>query len=196
MSVFAPLEPYMGYVKGPLGKVGIDLDKLKEDLDKYAEMLGPKYNEICTKNKLPPGVLLGIIIFVSSLILIVTQGYNMLCALVTCVNPMLNSLKAIEDSSPAAERAQQQWLTFWTVLAVYQTFEMFAGFILGMIPWYRTIRLAAFVFLQWDNQALTIYDRVFKPLLAKYRADIEEFIQHVSDQAKELGNEAMNAAKD
>ena len=103
-SAFAPLEPLVDKARPHLLKLGIDVDKIATDLDLYAEMMGPKYNEICKKNKLPPGVLLGIIIFFSSLILIITQGYNMLCALVTCVNPMLNSLKAIEDVTPESER--------------------------------------------------------------------------------------------
>jgi len=88
-------------------KVGIDLDKAKKDLDKLAGLYcGPKYAEICQKNKLPPGILLGIILFITSTILIVTQGYTMLCCLVTCVNPMFKSLKAIEDKSSNADANQ------------------------------------------------------------------------------------------
>ena len=72
------------------------------------------------------------------------KGYDILCTLITCVYPMWMSIKCIEsgDNSEASG-----WLCFWTVFGLFQTFELFFGFITYFIPYYSIIRLVFFLYL-------------------------------------------------
>jgi len=67
------------------------MDKVNEVASEFEKYAGhfPEFVEICKKYGLPPGlVMLGV--SATLLVLgIIMQGYNIVCALLTCVYPML-----------------------------------------------------------------------------------------------------------
>ena len=90
------------------------------------------------------------------------------------------------------------WLSYWCVFGVFQTVEMYIGFFLSYIPFYNLIRFTFFLFLMMPQTqgAKIIYSSVLKPLLVKYKPQIEEFIARVSEKASEASKEGMAFASD
>lgn len=155
--------------------------------------------EICKKYGLPPGMVLLGVSGVLVVLGIIMQGYNIVCALLTCVYPMLQSIKTIESDD---HEETNMWLCFWTVFGLFQTAEMFIGFILYFIPYYSIVRILFFMYLMMPQTqgARTLYTTVFRPALKKHQGAIKEFIEKVTDKASELQKEGMaagaNMAKD
>ena len=108
---------------------------------------------------------------------------------------MIASIRAIE--SPA-EDDDKNWLCFWTVFGIFQTVELFFGFILSFIPYYYWLRLAFFIFLMapQTNGAATMYEKVFKPLLEQHKDEIQKLITKAQSGASVIGEEAMKAGKE
>ena len=75
---------------------------------------------------------------------------------------------------------------------------MYIGFFLSYIPFYNLIRFTFFLFLMMPQTqgAKIIYSSVLKPLLVKYKPQIEEFIARVSEKASEASKEGMAFASD
>ena len=57
----------------------------------------PELMAICKKYNVPADLVLGGAIGVTLLVGIILQGYNIIIALLTCVYPMLMSIKTIES---------------------------------------------------------------------------------------------------
>ena len=107
---------------------------------------------------------------------------------------MWMSIQCIESGS---NQETSGWLSFWTIFGLFQTFEMFFFFITYLIPYYSLVRLAFFLYLMLPQfqGALTLYQAVFQPLLAKHKSEIQAFIQKIQTQADKIGGEAIAAAK-
>ena len=91
-----------------------------------------------------------------------------------------------------------KWLSFWTVFGLFQTVEMFIGFILAYVPYYSIVRIVFFVYLQapQTNGAQTLYKAVFQPFLKKHEKDIQAFVDSVQSKAAEAKAEMVNQAKE
>ena len=167
------------------------VNALSAEFEKYAGHF-PEFVDICKKYGLPPGmVLLGASGFLVVLGILM-QGYNIVCALLTCVYPMLQSVKTIESED---HEETNMWLCFWTVFGLFQTAELFFGFILYFIPYYSIFRILFFLYLMLPQTqgAKTLYTTVFRPTLKKYQPEIKAFIEKVTDKASELQKEGMAA---
>jgi hypothetical protein len=91
------------------------VQKVQDELDKFAQSF-PEYIDICKKYKAPPGLILGGVGFVVTLIGVYLQGYNIVCTLITCVYPMWMSIKSIESEDNVEASS---WLCFWTVFGLF-----------------------------------------------------------------------------
>lgn len=87
-------------------------------------------------------------------------------------------------------------MSFWTVFGCFSIVEMFFGFILNFIPYYSIIRIVFFVYLMAPQTkgAHTFYQVVLAPYLKAHEKEIEEFIKKVSEQAEEVGKQAVKEA--
>ena len=105
---------------------------------------------------------------------------------------MLQSIKTIENED---HEETNMWLCFWTVFGLFQTAELFIGFILYFIPYYSIIRILFFLYLMMPQTqgAKTLYTSVFRPALKKYQPQIKAFIDKVSEKASEAAKEGMAA---
>ena len=98
---------------------------------------------------------------------ILMHGYNIVCAVLTCVYPMMQSITAIEATD---DKVKQKWLSFWCVFGIFQTIEMFFGFLLNYIPYYSWVRIMFFIFLMHPttNGAQVLYESLFKKFLQEH----------------------------
>lgn len=126
------------------------------------------------------------------LLAIFIQGYNIVCALITCVYPMFMSIKCIEADD---NEETNMWLCFWTVFGIFQTAELFLGFIFYFIPYYSIVRIFFFLYLMLPQTqgAKTLYNTVFKPALTKHQDDIKKFIEKLTDKASDISKDAAAA---
>ena len=174
------------------------VEKVVAQLDEYANMM-PELVKVCKKYNIRPGQVLGAGGILVTILLILTKGYDVICALLTVVYPMISSIRAIESKD---ENDDKTWLCFWTVFGIFQTMELFFGFILNFIPYYSWVRLAFFIFLMapQTNGAHTLYVKYFAPFLIEHKDQIRGFVDKVksgaSDAASQAMKEAKNAAKE
>ena len=164
--------------------------KIETELNNFAKTQ-PEFVKQCEKYGVPPGMVLGGVLALLLIIGVITQGYAIICALLTCVYPMLCSIKTIEGDN---EDETTKWLSFWTVFGFFQIIEMFAGFILNFIPYYGLIRILFFLYLMapQTNGAFTFYSVVLKPYLRAHEKDIQAFIAKVQAQAEEAKKQGLN----
>merc|ERR1711934_136259 len=91
------------------------VDKARKELQKNAESI-PELMEVCKKYQLPPDLVLGGGCLVVLLGLVIFQGYNIVCALLTCVYPMICTIRTIESKN---EDDINTWLSFWCVFGIF-----------------------------------------------------------------------------
>ena len=122
----------------------------------FAESM-PELVKVCKDKGIRPAYVLAGVGSVVMVVGTIMKGYDIVCALLTCVYPMIWSIRAIE--SQGNEDDDKQWLCFWTVFGLFQTLELFVGFILAFIPYYSIIRLVFFVYLMHPatGGALVLY---------------------------------------
>ena len=183
--------------------------KVDEALDSYVEYI-PDLVKVCKKYKLPAGRVLGAILFVLTVVGIITQGYNIVCAVMTCVYPMLESIRTLEVQTQIAEKKMEdkktmdkndrditRWLSFWTVFGIFQTVEMFFGFVLAFIPYYYFLRIVFFWFLMSPtfNGAENLYITQIEPFLTAHEDEIKDFIEKCKTQAASIQEDAIDGAK-
>ena len=119
------------------------VQKVLDEFEKFAKNF-PEFVDICKKYGVPPGMVLAGAAGGLILLGILMQGYNIVCALLTCVYPMLMSIKTIESDD---NEETNMWLCFWTVFGIFQTAELFLGFIFYFIPYYSIVRIIFFLYL-------------------------------------------------
>ena len=126
------MDQYLGQLEGIFNQLDQISTKAPE-FDKKVRELGVR----------PGHILFGAGAF-TSLIMIFIYGYSIVCTILTCVYPMMMSIEALQSSE---DLPKQRWLSFWCVYGIFQTVEMFIGFILAFIPYYNLIRLVFFITL-------------------------------------------------
>ena len=168
------------------------VDKARAELKKYAKGI-PELVAVCKQYNLPEDLVLGGGILVFVIALIVIQGYNIICALLTCVYPMICSIRTIESKN---DEDTNTWLSFWCVFGIFQIVEMFFEFILAFIPYYYILRVAFFVFLMapQTNGSALIYKSLISPFLKKHEDEIKNIITNIQKQADEAAKEGIAAA--
>ena len=114
---------------------------------------------------------------------------------ITCivgiVLPTYWSIKAIETKEPDDDK---QWLTYWSVYAVFTFFDLFSYWILKIIPFYFIIKLLFLVWCFMPNTqgAIIIYDKIIKKYFIKYENKLDTLV----DKVLKKGKEAQEKAKE
>jgi receptor expression-enhancing protein 5/6 len=159
--------------------------------------VGKHLNLIKEKSKIDPKIVLGIIIIGIFLTMLGWFDKYITC-IIGITLPTYWSIKAIESPE---ENDDKQWLTYWAVYAVFNFLDLFAKFILKIIPFYYVVKL---IFLVWcfmpnTQGALFIYNKILRnffikneELLNKYVNKLMKKTNEVSDKAKE----EINKGKD
>ena len=111
--------------------------------------------------------------------------------LVGILLPTFFSIKAIESKE---EEDDKLWLTYWTIYAVFSFLDLFAGWILKIIPFYFIIKL---IFLVWcfmpnTKGAIIIYDKVIKPFFLKNVNKFDKIVNKLMEKTKKAGEIAKS----
>ncbi len=112
---------------------------------------------------------------------------------ITCIVgiilPTYWSIKAIETKEPDDDK---QWLTYWSVYAVFTFFDLFSYWIIKIFPFYFIIKL---IFLVWcfmpnTQGAIIIYDKIIKKYFIKYENKLDTLVDKVLKKGKEVEEKA------
>ena len=130
-----------------------------------------------------PKIILGTL--AASLIFVII-GYleKYITCIVGIVLPTYWSIKAIESNEGDDDK---QWLTYWAVYAVFDFLDLFAGFILKIIPFYYILKL---IFLIWcfmpnTQGALMVYNHIIKKFFIKYENNLDQLVNKVMKRSQE-----------
>eukprot|EP01091_Cochliopodium_minus_P013056 TRINITY_DN4102_c0_g1_i1.p1 TRINITY_DN4102_c0_g1~~TRINITY_DN4102_c0_g1_i1.p1 ORF type:complete len:153 (-),score=30.60 TRINITY_DN4102_c0_g1_i1:50-508(-) len=110
---------------------------------------------------------------------------NAISYVVGFLYPAYKSFKALETPETDDD---VQFLTYWVVYSFFNFLEFFADVVISWIPLYYELKIAALVYLQYNNSAAFIYKSLIRPFLLKN----EKLIDKNIDQ---LGRQALNASK-
>ncbi len=101
-----------------------------------------------------------------ALILTTTKWFSSyVTCLVGVLCPTYMSLKAIDSD----EDDDKQYLTYWVVYGVFSVIDIFTSFLIKIIPFYYTFKLAFLIWLFMPNfgGAVVRYNVLFGPLFRK-----------------------------
>ena len=91
------------------------VDQVRSELKKYADGI-PELKAVCKQYDIPADLVLGGGGLVVVLGLIFIKGYDIVCALMTCVYPMIATVRTIESKNPDDINT---WLSFWCVFGIF-----------------------------------------------------------------------------
>ena len=148
-------------------------------------------NIIEKKTEINPKVLIGGLIL--ALILSITKWFNSyVTCLVGVLCPTYMSLKAIESPDDDDDK---QYLTYWVVYGLFSVIDVFTGFLVKMIPFYYTFKLAFLIWLFMPNfrGAVYIYNLVIGPLFRKYEYKIDKGVGKIVNKGINITDKAKEA---
>lgn len=101
-------------------------------------------------------------------------------------------LQLRQDRIRARRQKQEQWLTYWLVMALFSVSEWWADRILSWFPFYYETKIVLIVWLQapQTNGARWIYKTYLEPLLLKHEGSIDRSIQDAGVRAQQLSDRA------
>ena len=159
--------------------------------------VGKHLNLIKEKSKIDPKIVLGIIIIGIFLTMLGWFDKYITC-IIGITLPTYWSIKAIESPE---ENDDKQWLTYWAVYAVFNFLDLFAKFILKIIPFYYVVKL---IFLVWcfmpnTQGALFIYNKVLRNFFIKNEEILNKYVNKLMKKTNEVSDKAkeeINKGKD
>ena len=81
---------------------------------------------------------------------------------------------------------QEQWVTYWSIFGVFIFVDEFTWVILDFIPLYHLFKVCLLLWLAEFEGANTIYSALIKPLLKRYKRQVEQIaklLQEVSESS-------------
>ena len=159
--------------------------------------VGKHLNLIKNKTKTDPKIILGIL--AGGLVLTLLGWFDKyITCLIGIILPTYWSIKAIESPQ---EDDDKQWLTYWAVYAVFNFFDLFAKFILKIIPFYYVVKL---IFLVWcfmpnTQGALFIYNKFLRNIFLKNEGKLNKYVSKImrkTNEVSEKAKEEINKGKE
>ena len=143
------------------------------------------------RTEVNPKVIIGGLLV--ALILTTTKWFSSyVTCLVGVLCPTYLSLKAIEGPD---EDDDKQYLTYWVVYGLFSVFDLFTAFLIKVIPFYYTIKLAFLIWLFMPNfkGAVVIYNLVVGPLFRKYESKFDKGVDKIIRQGEKITEQAKEA---
>ena len=85
---------------------------------------------------------------------------------------------------------------YWIVFALFNTIEFWLDTFLFFIPMYTEVKLAFFLFLQYNQGALYLYDNHIEPFVVKHEDKIDKLPNEAVRLAKRLSQQGFEIAKE
>ena len=143
------------------------------------------------RTEVNPKVIIGGLLV--ALILTTTKWFSSyVTCLVGVLCPTYLSLKAIEGPD---EDDDKQYLTYWVVYGLFSVFDLFTSFLIKVIPFYYTIKLAFLIWLFMPNfkGAVVIYNFVVGPLFRKYESKFDKGVDKIIRKGEKITEQAKEA---
>jgi receptor expression-enhancing protein 5/6 len=143
------------------------------------------------RTEVNPKVIIGGLLV--ALILTTTKWFSSyVTCLVGVLCPTYLSLKAIEGPD---EDDDKQYLTYWVVYGLFSVFDLFTAFLIKVIPFYYTIKLAFLIWLFMPNfkGAVVIYNFVVGPLFRKYESKFDKGVDKIIRKGEKITEQAKEA---
>jgi len=136
-------------------------------LDQIGDQI-PPIVDLSKKHGFNTGLPVAAVMFVSGIILMLLQGWQILVLSLTVLYPGLHSIRAIESPEKDDDKI---WLTYWMIFGIFNVLETFFGFVFYFIPYWEWIRLGLFVFLLLPqfNGAQVVYESFIRDFLAQHK---------------------------
>ena len=151
-------------------------------------------NIIEKRTEINPKVLVGGLVV--ALILTTTKWFNSyVTCLVGVVCPTYMSLKAIDSTE---DDDDIQYLTYWVVYGLFSVFDIFTSFLINMIPFYYTLKLAFLIWLFMPNfkGAVYIYKWVIGPLFRKYESKFDKGVNKIINKGEKMADKAKEVLEE
>ena len=150
--------------------------------------IGKQLNLIKTKTKTDPKIIL-CILGVGLLLTLLGWFDKYITCIIGITLPTYWSIKAIESPQ---EDDDKQWLTYWAVYAVFNFLDLFAKFILKIIPFYYVVKL---IFLIWcfmpnTQGALFIYNKILRNIFLKNEGKLNKYVEKIMRKTHEVSEKA------
>jgi hypothetical protein len=126
-------------------------------------------------------------------------------------NPVYRSYKSLKAADAPTAAAEEQWLPYWIVFALYSAVEFILDLAFAFwMPLYFEIKLAFVLWLQprWAanvpawlpfvprHGASLLFDKFIQPFLAKHEESIDEKFEAMMNGAKNLKADDLNRLLD
>ncbi|KAE9552657.1 hypothetical protein FO519_004136 [Halicephalobus sp. NKZ332] len=163
------------------------VEKIIQDFDKVLHQPGQITNALAVVEE-KTGVkrlhLAGGLFVLHALYLIFGRFAELLCNFTGFLYPAYISIKAIESSH---KEDDTQWLTYWTVFALFNVFEFFSDIITRYFPIYW---LAKWIFLLYLHLPMTrgaekLYTKFIRPFVQKHGNHIDSVTGKINEMARD-----------
>ena len=104
---------------------------------------------------------------------------------IICVGyPMFMSVYALENEAMDDDK---QWLTYWIIFGIFSIIDQFAGFILGLIPFYHILKMGFLIWLFHPGTlgAKTLYYSIVQGFYKDHEAKLEDAQRVVESKIRE-----------
>jgi hypothetical protein len=85
---------------------------------------------------------------------------------------------------------------YWIVFALFNVCEYWLDTFLFFVPMYTEVKLCFFLFLQYNQGALYLYDNHIEPFVAKHEDNIDKLPNEAIKLAKRLSQQGFEKAKE
>ena len=130
-----------------------------------------------------------------ALILTTTKWFSSyVTCLVGVLCPTYMSLKAIDST----EDDDKQYLTYWVVYGVFSVIDIFTSFLIKIIPFYYTFKLAFLIWLFMPNfkGAVYIYNWFIGPIFRKYEQKFDKGVDKIVSKGKDFTDKAKETLEE
>ena len=140
-----------------------------------------------------PSCVTGALILIWQLYKFFSGAYNdEIILVIGSVYPFLKSVEALQTDTDVED--DKTWLTYWMCFGTFTIFDMHTDFILGIIPFYYTMKLLFLLWLQLPlgpfMGANIIYKFILNPIFKVIGPWIKDFAERHADEVYEMQREA------
>ena len=110
-------------------------------------------------------------------VLIVALNFPYCELLVQTIGIIYPCYKSVQALKTERKDDDKQWLTYWTVFALFTIADLYAHWILTWVPYYWLVKLCFLIYLfnPVTMGAVQIYETILSPLGKAYRQEITDF---------------------
>ena len=167
------------------------LEKVLNDLGflQYREL--PIVKKVCNKTKIPPPVLITLILLLVVGLIFVPYVNEVITSLLVFFIPAFESFKALKTKETEDD---DRMLTYWIVFGCLFAFDNTFRYLFSFIGFFSVIRLVVLLLLfsTKANGARLLYNRVISPFFERFGPHIESLMKPLEDHGRRVSRYIEN----